>query len=126
MFVPGRVEKLSDDAVRQIDDLIDHRGCPLDGQHHQRGILPPTLEFTEILRGHLASFTGHPEQTVLVNPTFQAFRKSQRLKFPQTFDVLHHMPRFGFHGQLPQPRQPGDARSRLQRHPLIKFGALGR
>jgi hypothetical protein len=40
--------------------------------------------------------------------------------------VLHHMPRIGFHRQLPQPRQPDGARSRLQRHPLIKFGALGR
>lgn len=74
----------------KINDLVNHRGRPLNGQRHQRGILPLSLIFSQIRRSHLSSLTRHLQHAVLVNSTVQIFRKTQTLKFPEPLNMLHH------------------------------------
>ncbi len=103
MLVLRAAEQLDQDAVMQIDQLIDHGRGAL--QHHGgRGrVAALRLELTEVFGRHLPTLAGQLEQAVLVDVPAQAFGQVHQLKCLQPLDVFQHVPRVGFQRCLAQP-----------------------
>ncbi len=103
MLVLRAAEQLDQDAVMQIDQLIDHGRGAL--QHHGgRGrVAALRLELTEVFGRHLPTLAGQLEQAVLVDVPARAFGQVHQLKCLQPLDVFQHVPRVGFQRCPAQP-----------------------
>ncbi|SRY60832.1 Uncharacterised protein [Escherichia coli] len=124
MLVLRAAEQLDQDAVMQIDQLIDHGRGAL--QHHggQGRVAALRLELTEVFGRHLPTLAGQLEQAVLVDVPAQAFWQVHQLKCLQPLDVFQHVPRVGFQRCLAQPGQPGDAAAGLELQQLVQLGPM--
>ena len=124
MLVLRAAEQLDQDAVMQIDQLIDHGRGAL--QHHggQGRVAALRLELTEVFGRHLPTLAGQLEQAVLVDVPAKAFGQVHQLKCLQPLDVFQHVPRVGFQRCLAQPGQPGDAAAGLELQQLVQLGPM--
>ena len=82
VMAPGAVEQRADDAVVEIDDLIDHGRPGFEHHGNQRGVASRGLEFAHVLGGHLTAFACQLQEPVLVDLAFDAGRERRALPSP--------------------------------------------
>ncbi len=123
MLVLRAAEQLDQDAVMQIDQLIDHGRGAL--QHHGgRGrVAALRLELTEVFGRHLPTLAGQLEQAVLVDVPAQAFGQVHQLKCLQPLDVFQHVPRVGFQ-RCWRSQSTSDAAAGLELQQLVQLGPM--
>jgi hypothetical protein len=77
VMAPRAIEQRADDAVVEINGLIDHGRSGFKDDRHQCGVPTRGLQFPHVLGGHLSTLAGELQEAVLMDVVFERGRQAE-------------------------------------------------
>jgi hypothetical protein len=108
VIASGAVEQRADDAVMEINNLIDDRRPGFENSGDQCGIATRGLKLAHVLGGHLTALACQLQESVLVDLAFDSARKRQGFHHLEPIDVFEQVLGVGRTRWLAEPDERAD------------------